>query len=246
MRRPSEDEVAHARRVREALTPYVSEARQQRIRDVLDARTRSVTVVLEDVVNDHNGAAVLRTADALGLMEVHLILGPSGFKASRKVAQGSQKWLEAERHPNVETCYRTLRTRGFEIWASALHGSPSRRASVFDLPTDRAVALVFGNEHDGLSQAAVDGADGVFHVPMYGFVESFNISVAAALSVFSAVQARRSAGALSGLEPEDRALVEAQWYVQSVRAAEELLLREGLDLPGVLTPEVELVEDDRP
>lgn len=231
-----------ARRVTEVLRPYVSEARQRRIREVLEARTRAVVVLLEDVLNDHNGAAVLRTADALGLMEAHVIPGPEGFKVSRRVAQGSQKWIEVTRHSDVDGAYRALRARGFEVWASAVHGDA---VPVGDLPASRPVALVFGNEHAGLSRSAVSKADGRFHVPMFGFVESLNISVAAALALEAVVGSRRRAGALEGLSPADRAIVEADWYATSVRASSQLLTRAGLGPWPPAPADYDLVDEAR-
>lgn len=200
-------------------------------------------MVLEDVVNDHNGAAVLRTADAMGLQEVHVIPNEAGFKASRKVAQGSQKWLEAHRHPTIESCYTSLRARGFEIWASAVHGDA---IALPEVPTDRPMAFVFGNEHDGVSAVGLEHADRRFHVPMHGFVESLNVSVAAALTLADAVDRRRRRGAWTPLAAEDRAQLEARWFTQSVRAAEPLLARAGLEPPPMPDLWVEMVEDDRP
>lgn len=240
------------RRIVQALAPYVSEARQARLRAVIEARSRSVTLVLEEVVNDHNGAAILRTADAFGLMEVHVIPGPAGFKVSRKVAQGSQKWLDAHRHESVDVCYDDLRERGFEIWASAVHGEAR---PLEQLPMDRPLALVFGNEHDGVSPEAIAAADGRFHVPMYGFVESLNVSVAAALSLAEVTRARRKGGHWTPLGEEEKEELLARWFTQSVRAAEPLLAREGLSplASGVGSharpskdAAFEMVEDDRP
>lgn len=230
------------RRIVEALAPYVSRARQARLRSVLDARSRSVTLVLEEVVNDHNGAAILRTADALGLMEVHVVPGPDGFKVSRKVAQGSQKWLDAHRHEDVDACYAALRRRGFEVWASAVHGDAR---SVDELPADRPLALVFGNEHDGVSAPALEAADGCFHVPMYGFVESLNVSVAAALTLSEVTRARRRAGTWTPLEAADKEELLARWFTQSVRAAEPLLAREGLRPLPARARVAEVLEDGR-
>ncbi len=214
---------------RATLAPYLSEARRRRIAQVLDHRTRSVTVVLEDLVSDHNGAAVLRTADALGLMEVHAVSPADGFPLSRKVALGTEKWVELVRHRGIDLAYASLRARGFSLWAAAVHGDAVAPSSI---PMDRPVALVLGNEHAGLSEAAAAEADGLFRLPMYGFVESFNVSVAAALALSGVLEARRSAGTLPGLDPEDRAAVETRWFMRSVRAAPMLLAQAGLPAKG--------------
>ena len=231
------DRIALAKRIVTELAPYISVARRARIREVLDARTRAVTVVLEDVANEHNGAAVFRTAEALGLMEVHLIPNKSRFKISRKVARGTQKWLETTRYSSTQACYASLRERGFDIWVSALHGDA---CPVQQIPCDRPVALVFGNEHRGVSDIAFDQAHGRFYVPMHGFVESLNISVAVALALSAVVNPRREAGKLAPLDIHDRALVEAAWYMRSVRAAHNLLARSGVYVPVV--PEQPYIE----
>lgn len=237
-----EGEARLARRVTEALRPFVSENRQRRIDAVLRARTRSTTVLLEDVVNERNVAAVLRTADALGLMELHTVLAVDGLRVSRKIARGSQKWVEIHRYPSIESGYAALRRRGFEIWVSAVHG---QALEVSDLPSDRPIALVFGNEVDGVSERAVTSADGLFRVPMYGFAESLNVSVAVALALAAVIEPRRRAGTLVQLHPDDRARTEARWYTQSVRASIQLLARSGLEPLPRRTADVVLVDDPR-
>lgn len=231
--------VDDARRTLEVLRPYVSGARQRKIEEVLAARTRAVTVVLEDLVSDHNGAAVLRTADAMGLMEVHVIPLATGFRVSRKVALGAQKWLETRRYPSVQVAYAALRRRGFEVWASTVHGGA---ASIAEVPDERPVALVFGNEHSGLSDRASALADGCFRLPMYGFAESFNISVATSLALYDVVQRRRQTNRLCPLSEEDQLQVRARWYARSVRASSQLLARAGLALAPELG--VDLVDDE--
>lgn len=219
------DDPSNPRRIVEVLAPYVSEARRARIEAILDARTRDVVVVLEDVVNDHNGAAVMRTADAMGLQELHLVPNEAGFRVSRKVARGAHKWVDARHHRSAPEAYRHLRASGYRVWASSVHGAT---VPVAEVPREGKVALVFGNEREGVSRAALEQADGRFHVPMHGFVESLNISVAAALALSAVVGGRRAAGRITPLAPDDRAELAARWYQRSVRAAEELLARAGL------------------
>lgn len=223
------------------LAPYMLEERRARIDAVLEARTRDVTLVLEDVVSEHNGAAVLRSADAFGLMDIHFLPGPLGFRASRRVARGSQLWVDAFHHSAPADCFEALRARGYQVWASTVHGEA---IPVWELPTDRPIALAFGNEKDGMSRAALDAADGRFHVPMQGFVESLNISVAAALSLASNLQARRQAGGLHALPADEREQIRARWYAQSVRAAGMLLERASLPMPESPGDYVDMVEDE--
>lgn len=212
----------------ETLRTYVSEPRQARIEDALSARTRDVAVVLEDIHSEHNASAVLRTAEAFGLLEVHTVPRNVEFKLSRKVSLGTHKWLDLRRHGDAGSAYADLKARGYQIWAADVHDNP---VALNQIPTDSKVALVFGNEHEGLSAAAVAAADGVFKVPMTGFVESLNISVAAAVSLHDVLERRRAAGHLAGLDPVELRRIRAAWYAQSVRAAGPLLARAGLPRP---------------
>lgn len=228
-------------RITEVLRPYVSERRQARVESVLASRTRDVVLVLEDIYSDHNASAVLRSADAAGILEAHLVAGKSPFTVSRKVTSGAHKWLDMRRHPGIQEAYRHLRARGFETWASHFHGEA---VDVDRIPVDRPVALVFGNEHEGLSSEAIEAADRWFRVPMRGFVESLNISVAAAVSMYDVCARRLRDGHLRGLEDEDARRVRAAWFASSVRAAKQLLAQAGLPLPKMPQAPMIFAEED--
>lgn len=223
----SEAELA---RVIETLTPFVSERRRARIQQALSARTRDVRLVLEDIYDEHNGGAVMRSAEAFGLLDVHLISSDHPFYVSRKVSRGTHKWLRVHTHKSAAEAYAELRADGVEVWASALRGDS---CSLFELPTDRPIALVFGNEHDGVSEAALSAADGRFTVPMVGFAESLNISVAAAVSVFEVLRQRRAAGTLQLLSAAETERLRAAWYVLSVKGAAAILRRYGAPVPAL-------------
>jgi tRNA (guanosine-2'-O-)-methyltransferase len=210
------------------LTEYVSESRRERVEVALAARTRDVAVVLEDIFSEHNASAVLRTSEAFGVLEVHTVPRAVQFRLSRRVSLGSHRWVDLHRHPDADTAYAALRARGFRIWAADVHGDPR---PLEEVPVDAPVALVFGNEHEGLTRQAVEAADGIFKVPMTGFVESLNISVAAAVSVYDVLARRRARGLLRGLEPAELRQLRAAWYAMSVRAAPGLLARAGLPCP---------------
>lgn len=217
-----------ADRVVEHLVGYLSESRRERVEIALAARTRDVVVVLEDIYNEHNASAVLRTSEAFGVLEVHTVPRTRQFRLSRKVSLGSHRWVDLRRHGSSETAYAALRERGYRIWAADVHGDP---VPLSEVPADEPIALVFGNELEGLTRQAVEAADGIFKVPMTGFVESLNISVAAAVSVYDVLERRRALGRLQGLGPEELRQIRAAWYAMSVRAAPELLARAGLPCP---------------
>lgn len=209
-----------------ALSPLVTAERQLRLDAVLATRTREVVVVLEDIANEHNAAAVLRSAEAFGFFEVHVIESVARFHVSRHVASGAEKWMHIRRHRSIDEAYRELRARGYRIWSSVLRADA---VPVHDIAIDEKVALVFGNEHRGLSARAAKEADGRFVVPMCGFVESLNISVAAATSCYDLASRRRQAGLAPGLHPNDALSTRAAWLARSIRSAPEVLAR--LDLP---------------
>jgi tRNA (guanosine-2'-O-)-methyltransferase len=197
-----------------ALDPWLTEERRARIATVIAARTRSVVPVLDGLIDPHNVAAVLRSADAFGLQEVHLLAGPEAFVASKRIAQGTERWIDVLRHESPGECVRALRARGHRVYVAAMDGAvqPSQLAA------EPRVAVVFGNEHAGVSDEMRDLADGTYTIPMRGFVQSLNVSVAAAITLFAATQGR--AGDLGA---QERELLLARYLLASVPRAIDLL-----------------------
>lgn len=212
---------AHA--ICECLKPFVSEARAERFRAVLKQRTRHIVLVLEDIYSDHNNAAVLRTADALGLAEIHHVSRLDAIRASSRVALGSEKWVELIHHLDVRSAFDALRQDGRCIWAASVHG---RRMDIDAVPVEKPMALVFGNEHSGLSEYAREHADGCFEVPMVGFAESLNVSVAAAIALDRVL----TRAGRPPLGEDDQLRLRACFSAQSVRASETLLAQAGLPM----------------
>ena len=235
------------------LAPFVSERRRDRIEAALSSRTRDLVLVLEDIHNDHNSSAVMRTAEALGILELHVVAQRSAFKVSDKISSGAHKWLDVRGHDSIESAYAHLRRRGYQIWASHFHGdaNPSDRTGtpapvlpIDRIPIDLPIAMVFGNELDGLTSAAIEQADHWFCVPMRGFVESLNISVAAAISMYDVRARRHREGLLRGLQDEDVRRLRAAWYAMSVRAAELILAQAGLPFPEMSSQPMTFVEEE--
>jgi tRNA (guanosine-2'-O-)-methyltransferase len=163
--------------------------RQARIQSVVDARLQSVTVVLDSLVDPHNTAAILRTAEGLGLCRALVVPHREGDAvAHRRVTQDAHKWLEIEAQPSGAEAAGKLRRDGYEVWAG--HLDPAARLYTA-LPADRPVALLFGNEHEGPSPATLRACTGAFRIPMAGFTQSFNVSVAAAIALAQMAAARR-------------------------------------------------------
>lgn len=168
--------------------------RQQRIESVLRRRQTTLTVVLEDVHDPHNASAVLRSCDAVGVLDVHLVYmleEPPRKSFGRSTSASAAKWIRVHLHNSIAECYRDLREQGFVIAATALE--PESR-DLYELDFTVPMALVFGNEMRGLSEEAVRGADCTVYIPMQGMVESLNISVSCAVTLYEAMRQRERAG----------------------------------------------------
>ena len=190
-----------------------TERRQRRLRQVLQRRQPDLTVVLENVHDPHNASAVLRSCDAIGVLGIHTIYSVEARPArayNRTTSGSAAKWIEVRHHASVEECYGELRENGFEIYAAALSDEGH---TLYDIDFTRKIALVYGNEMRGLTEEAVQQADATFEIPMRGMIESLNISVACAVSLFEAARQRAIAGAYDAaqLTPEEVEAIMADW-----------------------------------
>lgn len=198
----------------EALSGVVTPERIERLAEVVDGRTDDLAVVLDRIADPHNSSAVLRSADAFGVQNVHAIVGEHGFRASRGVSKGTQRWLDVTRYESAEACARRLKQEGYEIYVAAM-GSETTPDALREIPR---LAIVFGNEHRGVSTEMRAHADGVFSIPMRGFVESLNISVAAAITMQTLTRNGRP-----GLTPDRRQTLLARFLMNSVKNADEII-----------------------
>ena len=208
----------------EILAPFLSDARKARIDAVLAQRLAGLTVVIENLHDPHNGAAALRSVEGFGLSALHVVEQVERFKFSSKVSQGCEKWVDIRRHPDFATCARRLHDEGFALYAALPPGGAAVDLDALDLahPT----ALVFGNEHVGLTPEALAACDGAFTIPMQGFTASFNLSVSVALAVFACSRRRRAAlGGRGDLDEAEIVRLRSRWYTLSVDAAELILAR---------------------
>ena len=181
-----------------------TERRLQKIRRVLRQRQPDLTVVLENIHDPHNVSAILRSADAVGIAEVHLVYTTEEFpKIGRKSSASASKWVVRRKYRGAEECYSSLRKQGFKIYASQLD---FKSLCLFELNLRNKVALVFGNEHRGVSEEAAALADARFIIPMYGMIESLNVSVACAVSLYEALRQRLKHGGYSKPKLGDTAL----------------------------------------
>ena len=179
----------------------LTKERLARIDAVVSARLRSVTVVLDRLLDAHNVAAVLRTAEALGIARVDVVPHDKRDKgAHRRVTQDADKWLDVRIDPSGAQVARRLAEDGFAVYAGHLD---ARARPYTAIPTDRPVALLFGNEHEGPSDETLGACTGTFRIPMAGFTQSFNVSVAAGIALSQICSARRAFLRSAGDLPRD-------------------------------------------
>jgi tRNA (guanosine-2'-O-)-methyltransferase len=195
---------------------FLTPERRRRIDEVVASRTRTLTLVMEALGDPQNVNAVLRTAEAFGVQEVHVVEGPmKAYDRNKKISQNADKWLDVVRWRTSAECLAHLKGRGFRVYATHL-GEGSK--DVGELSFAHPVALVFGNEHRGVSEEALAAADVRYAIPMRGFTQSFNVSVAAAVSLFRAVERRQAERGRHGdLPDEEAAALRGRFYTKSVK-----------------------------
>lgn len=210
------------------MAPYLTPERQLRISEAVETRTCNVVPVLENIYDRGNVSAVLRSAEAMGYQCAHVIEIGEKFKSSNRVTQGADKWLDVKRWKSTIECTRELKSQGFQILATHLD---SRAKPIGEMDFTRPTALVFGNEKDGISQEMIQEADQTVIIPMHGFVQSFNISVAAAISLYHIYMDRsRVLGRHGDLSADEKQILRAEFSLRSsknpARLIEEILARE--------------------
>jgi tRNA (guanosine-2'-O-)-methyltransferase len=198
--------------------------RREKVDAVVSRRLRGLTVVLDQLEDAFNMAAVLRSCEAFGIQDVHVVENPDvPFAPHDKVTQGCDKWLDVYRHRTFGACARSLRAAGFRICVSAVREDAR---SVFEMEYDRPLALVFGNERTGVTPDALAAADEAFWIPMRGFTRSLNVSAAVSATLSRAIGWRldhdRPGGDLS--EPDARILRD-RFYALSVKQRKRLFGR---------------------
>lgn len=207
----------------ERLLKMISEHKNQLFEKVIHNRTRHLTVVLEDIFQSQNASAVLRSADCFGLQDVHIIEKRNEYTINPDVALGSSKWLSMHKYNeedvnNTKLAYDELRLRGYQIVATTPHKDD---IMLDELDITRKTALVFGTELEGLSSYAIENADVHMKIPMYGFTESFNISVSAALCMHHLSEKLRRSNQINWqLNQKERRSVLLGWARSVVKSAD--------------------------
>ncbi len=198
----------------ELLEPMVGDARRRRIQEVAGRRLDSVAVVMDAPHDPHNGAAVIRSCDAFGVSRLHVVERSEAFLVASGVTKGTDRWVEVVRHGGDATVVQTAHAADHALVTT----HPEGRLAPEDLATLPRLTLVLGNEHQGISAELAGAARASVRVPMRGFVESLNVSVAAAILLYAATRGRPG-----DLSPERRQLLYARGLFRSVPRAAEVL-----------------------
>ena len=170
------------------LSKYLTSNKLQKFREIIRHRTKHVTIALENIYQSHNASAVLRTCDCFGILDVHIIENDYSFQVSKDIALGSNKWLNLYHYRNYKnntlTCIEKLKKDGYRIIATTPH---TNDCLIHELPIENKMAFFFGTELEGLSEEVMANSDEYVRIPMYGFTESYNISVSAAILLYDVI-----------------------------------------------------------
>lgn len=200
------------------LLEFISENKKSKFEEIIQSRTRHITVVLEDIFQPHNASAVLRSCDCFGIQDVHIIENANTYEVNKDVALGSSKWLNLIKYNETEyntlNAFDKLKKDGYRIVATMPHTNDQ---VLDELPLDGKIALVFGTELNGLTPQAIEAADEYVKIPMYGFTESFNISVCAALCLFNLSERLRKSEIDWQLREEEKIDVMLNWVRQVIK-----------------------------
>ena len=208
------------REVLEHVFPLLTPDRQQKIDRVVQGRCFDISVVLESIYDRGNISAVMRTAEGLGFANFHIIETFEKFKEANRVTQGADKWVETKKWKSTKEFIRFAKDNKIRICVTSLEAAKPIHEVDFSTP----LALVLGNEKSGASAEIIEAADERVIVPMPGFVQSFNSSVAGALCLYQIYQDRlKRRGLVSDVTPEQIEILKAHYALRTLDSAEEIL-----------------------
>lgn len=202
---------------------YISDNKKSKFLHIIQYRTKYLTVVLEDIFQPHNASAVIRTCDCFGVQEVHIIENHNKYTLNPDITLGSNKWVSMLHYnsssENTEATLKQLKKNGYKIAVTTPHRQSIEPS---EIPLDHKIALVFGSELNGVSEPAMNAADLFVKIPMYGFTESLNISVSAAIIIQILTEKLRQSDAPWQLDEEEKTDVLMMWARNTVRRHEAI------------------------
>lgn len=203
----------------EFLKQFISEERLAKIESITAERTRYLTVVVEDIYQPHNASAVMRSAECFGVQDLHVIENKNKYTPSKEITKGANNWLTLHHYKGAENntlaCIRELKKQGYRIIATTPH---ERSNMLHDIDVTKGkMALFFGTELDGISDEVKSEADEFVRIPMYGFTESFNISVSAAICLYELRTKLQDHNVKWQLSEEEVTLLKLDWIKNSIQ-----------------------------
>lgn len=203
------------------LSQFISETRRAKFDEVLNFRTRHITIVLEDIYQPHNASAVLRSCDIFGIQDIHIIENKNAYTVNKDIAMGAPKWLNLHKYRNSENntleAIKKLKAKGYRIVAT----SPNKNdVTIENLSIEKPSALFFGTELTGISETVMEHADEFVKIPMFGFTESFNISVSAALCIHALTSKLHKSDIDWHLSTAEKNELLLTWLRKSIRKVE--------------------------
>jgi len=207
------------------LRQFVEERRAEKFEQIIQFRTRYLTVALENIFQSQNASAVLRSCECMSVQDVHVIENSYKFETHPDIVLGANKWLDIFQYNNPETnntliAIENLRNQGYKIVATTPHKNDF---SLEQLPIDNKIALFFGTEQTGLSEDVIEHADYFMQIPMFGFTESYNISVSAAISMYELTKRIRQSSVNWYLSEEERVDILLEWFTRSIRMSDKII-----------------------
>ena len=206
----------------EHLLSFLTERRKNLFEEVISKRTRHFTIATEDVYQLHNTSAVMRSCDVFGIQDLHVIEEKVSKKIDREIAMGAQKWVNIDRHNSTKECIDNLKENGYQIIATTPHNNS---AELKDFDISKKSAFFFGKEKEGLSDIVLDAADGYLKIPMYGFTESLNISVAAAIILQTLVSKLKDSDIDWELSEQEKNQIRLHWVKMSIKSSTKIIER---------------------
>lgn len=213
----------HKQELLDYLTQFMSDNKKEIFHPILSNRTKHLTVVLENVYQAQNASAIVRSCDCFGVQDLHVIETLNDYEVNPLIAMGSSKWVDIHKYPDTgsgtQDCFKALKQKGYKIVAT----SPSPDGvSLHDLPLDEKTALCFGTELSGLSEEALELADVHMNIPMYGFTESFNISVSVAICLSHIITYLHQSQIDWKLSDEERLDILLDWSRKALSRGDEI------------------------
>jgi len=204
------------------LEQFISPKRRERFGDVLERRTKFITVAIEDVFQMHNTSAVIRSCEIFGIQEAHVIEDRFGKRLDKNIAMGAEQWVDVKRYSSTANCLNFLQMEGYRIIATTPHEG---YCFLNEFKLEEKTAFFFGTERDGLSKEVLDNADGFLKIPMVGFTESLNISVSAAIILQHLREKLDKSEIEWQLTPEEKLERQLDWTKKSIKSIDDILER---------------------